>query len=81
MVAVLSTVFDDCPGSRFRDVIGRHPPTLVETRRALAYVSSTDRDWPYSFENLCEALGLDLRRTRRALQRKEQVGEPQQSTG
>jgi len=25
----------------------------------MAYVASTDRAWPFSFENLCEALGLD----------------------
>ena len=28
-------------------------------RKAMAYVASTDRAWPFSFENLCEALGLD----------------------
>ena len=28
-------------------------------RNAAAYVASTDRGWPFSFENLCDALGMD----------------------
>jgi hypothetical protein len=36
--------------------------------RALAYVMSCDRCWPYSFENLCEAVGLDADYLRRGIQ-------------
>ena len=60
MAAVLQTVVDDCrcsPYRRARDYktrIGRAP-----LRKALAYAASTDRTWPFSFENLCEALGRD----------------------
>jgi hypothetical protein len=68
MWAVLRTVFDDCPAASIHRAVGHRPPSAVEVRRARAYVVSTDRDWPYSFENLCEALGLDARCTRRALQ-------------
>jgi len=60
MVAVLQTVLDDCRGSRYRRRAGFLAPTDLRARRqAIAYVASTDRAWPFSFENLCEALGLD----------------------
>ena len=32
-----------------------------------AWVASRDRWWPYSFENICEALGLDVPTIRRRL--------------
>ena len=35
--------------------------------QASAYVSSTDRSWPFSFENICEALGVDADGLRQAL--------------
>ena len=45
-------------------------------RQAIAYVASTDRAWPYSFENLCEALGLSADALRQELNvRREQVGD------
>jgi hypothetical protein len=28
-------------------------------RKAIAYVASSDRAWPFSFESLCEAPSLD----------------------
>jgi hypothetical protein len=68
MAAVLRTAIDDCwkpcsPGSAGYG-------TLAASRRARAaraYVSSGDRAWPFSFENLCDALDLDAHRSRRAL--------------
>jgi hypothetical protein len=60
MVAVLRTVVDDRRGgSVYRRAVGY---AAVDTRcvhKAIAYVASTDRTWPFSFENLCDALGLD----------------------
>jgi hypothetical protein len=35
-------------------------------------MASTDRAWPFSFENICEALGVDPALLRRKL-REEQV--------
>lgn len=68
MAAVLRTVVDDCRGAAI-DVRPRG------VRQAIAYVASTDRAWPYSFENLCEALGLSAEALRRELNvRREQVG-------
>jgi hypothetical protein len=60
MAAVLQTVLDDCRGSPYRRArgfdrtIGRR-----SADKAIAYAASTDRAWPYSFENLCDALGLN----------------------
>jgi hypothetical protein len=69
MAAVLQTVVDDCRGSAYRRARGyRTPVSRREVRRATAFVASTDRTWPFSFENLCEALGLDSRSLRRELQ-------------
>ena len=38
-------------------------------RQATTYMPSTDRAWPFSFANLCEALGLDAGCLRQELQR------------
>lgn len=60
MAAVLQTVVDDCRGgSVYRHSRGQGSVDARTTRQAFAYVASTDRRWPFSFENLCEALGLD----------------------
>ncbi|MFN8542771.1 MAG: hypothetical protein U0807_00955 [Candidatus Binatia bacterium] len=70
MAAVLQAVIDDCRGSG-----ARRPPRPggasdhPGARRAIAYVMSTDRAWPFSFENLCEALGLDAGSLRQELQK------------
>lgn len=72
MAAVLQTVVDDYRGSTYRRRAGFGPSTDVkEARRATAYVASTDRDWPFSFENLCEALGVDADGLRRQLRNEE----------
>ena len=59
-LAVLQTVLYDCRGTGQRGANGRAP---VRNRRAydraMAYVASRDRSWPYSFENLCETIGVD----------------------
>lgn len=54
MAAVLRAVIDDVG-----DVMTREG--------ALAYVDSGDRLWPFSFENLCEALGMNAGDVRRQL--------------
>jgi hypothetical protein len=74
MVAVLQTVVDDCQGSGYRQAAGHTPPTnLRRTRQAKAYAASADRAWPFSFENLCDALDVDALCLRRALRRKPSV--------
>ncbi len=60
MAAVLQAVVDDCRGgSVYRRSVGYEPIGTRGVRDAMAYVASTDRAWPFSFENLCEVLGLD----------------------
>ena len=69
MAAVLQAVVDDCGGSAYRRARGyRKPVARHDRQKATAYVASRDRTWSFSFENLCEALGLDVRRLRRELQ-------------
>jgi hypothetical protein len=75
MVAVLQTVVDDYRGSAYRHAAGlalhRDPRAYAAAR---AYVASTDRTWPFSFENLCEAVGLDAGSLRAELAREEDGG-------
>lgn len=60
MAAVLQAAVDDCRGSVYRRAAGYGAPTDRQgVHHAIAYVTSTDRAWPFSFENLCEALGMD----------------------
>jgi hypothetical protein len=70
MMAVLQTVVDDVLGPmQRRRAAGRHGSVDERDRaRARAYVTSTDRSWPFSFENVCEAIGVDADRLRGALE-------------
>ena len=73
MAAVLQTVVDDCRGSIYRRKA--HPEAPVNAggaRKAIAYMASTDRAWPFSFENLCDALGMDAGYVRRRLERESE---------
>jgi hypothetical protein len=66
MAAVLQAVVDDCRISWRIPLLGGVMPRDV--RRAINYVASSDRAWPFSFENLCQELGLDADGLRRALE-------------
>ena len=60
MAAVLRAVVDDCrAGSVYRRSAGHAALEVRLVRKAAAYVASTDRGWPFSFENLCDALEVD----------------------
>src|SRR5215471_2810873 len=69
-LAVLQTVLYDCRGTGQRGANGR---ASVRNRqaydRAMAYVASRDRSWPYSFENLCDTIGVDAGYLRRGIER------------
>ena len=45
----------------------REPVRTAGDRETTAWFASGDRWWPYSFENICEALGLDAGTLRRRL--------------
>jgi hypothetical protein len=57
MVAVLEAALEDA-----RDGADR--------TGAAAWLTSTDRGWPFSFENICEALDMDPGTVRRQLERR-----------
>jgi hypothetical protein len=59
MAAVLRAAVDDCLGSTGQKREFGRPVDPQDARRAFAYVVSTDRAWPFSFENVCEALSVD----------------------
>jgi hypothetical protein len=68
MIAVLQTVIDDVQGSAHRRAAGAHGAAdRRELERAQAYIASSDRSWPFSFENVCEAVGVDPGALRRGL--------------
>src|SRR5689334_2038602 len=60
MIAVLQRALDDCDASltprTVRADAYKDPRTLGQ---ALAFIESRDRTWPYSFDNICDAVGLD----------------------
>jgi hypothetical protein len=69
MAAVLQTAVDDRRGSPYRRLVRQSTPAEIRSvHRATTYLASTDRAWPFSFENLCEALGLDPVSLREKLQ-------------
>src|SRR5262245_4031024 len=70
MLAVLQTVVDDCRGRPYQRSAGYGARVDGRAyRQATAYMARTDRVWPFSFENLCGALGLDAGCLRQALQK------------
>jgi len=74
MAAVLQAVVDDCRGTAYRRGAGYGAPTDARgVRQAVAYVASTDRAWPFSFENLCESLGMDVDWLRQKLQKEHGI--------
>lgn len=78
MLAVLQTVVDDYGDSVDEEIgNGKGPSERRAAQRAVAYVSSKDRSWPFSFESICEAIGLDAERLRNGL--KEMVRVRQRS--
>jgi hypothetical protein len=68
-LAVLQTVVYDCAAAGER-ADGR---ARVRNRRAyqqaMAYVTTCDRSWPYSFENLRDTIGVDAGYLRRGTER------------
>jgi hypothetical protein len=69
-LAVLQTVLYDCRVAAAERAAGRARARHRQTyERAMAYVASRDRRWPYSFENLCETIGVDADSLRRRIAR------------
>jgi hypothetical protein len=67
-LAVLQTVLYDCRVAAAEPAAGRARARHRQAyEQAMAYVASRDRSWPYSFENLCETIGVDAGSLRRRL--------------
>ena len=71
MAAVLKAVIDDCrdSGARRATMAGDALPGPPSLDDVFDYVASTDRVWPFSFENLCDALGMDAECLRQELRK------------
>ena len=68
MLAVIQTVLDDFDGTAFARANGNPTREQRHARlEAIAYLQSRDRSWPFSFDNICEAIGLDADGIRRKL--------------
>jgi hypothetical protein len=67
-LAVLQTMLYDCRVAAAERAEGRTRARHRQTyERAMAYVASRDRSWPYSFEHLCETIGVDADFLRRRI--------------
>ena len=49
--------------------LSRSPQGRNEFREARDWIASTDRGWAYSYENICDVLGIDSAYIRRGLRR------------
>jgi hypothetical protein len=67
MLAVLRTVVDDYGGAPHTRAANRGAISRRDAQQAAAYVASRDRSWPFSFESICETIGLDPDRLRQGL--------------
>jgi len=67
MIAVLRTAVEDCCDEAVRRGAGGSARDPHAYRQAVAYVESRDRSWPFSFENICEAVGFDPESIRRGV--------------
>lgn len=66
MLAVLMRAVHDCERGG-EEAAGTADADARAALEAHAYLSSTDRSWPFSFENVCDAVGLDPGWLRRRL--------------
>ncbi len=81
MLAVLQTVVDDCREPAVAAAPEGAPRESRAFTEAKRYVASRDRSWPYSFENVCEAIGVDPDRVRVSLGLPRELDEPVRATG
>lgn len=67
MAAVLESAIAEWLLRRETVALPRHPRRVTMEEDLGGWFASTDRSWPYSFENLCLGLGLDAAGVRRRL--------------
>ena len=68
MAAVMQTVLDDLQGTAYARATGTRTEGSGRARRqAIEFLTNRDRTWPYSFDNICDAIGLDAERIRQSV--------------
>lgn len=67
MAAVLESAIAEWQLRRTLHPVVRHGRHVVLEEDVPGWFASTNRSWPYSFENICSALGLDADAIRRRL--------------
>jgi hypothetical protein len=67
MLAVLESAIAEWLVRRETRVAPRHAARVCVDEDLPGWFASSDRRWPYSFENICAALGLDAGGIRRRL--------------
>lgn len=67
MAAVLESAIADWLVRRDRQAPSRNAARVAMDEDLAGWFMSSDRRWPYSFESICAALGLDAGRIRRRL--------------
>jgi hypothetical protein len=65
--ALMLAVLEDAIRLVLKDRDGETASTRREREAARAWIDSTDRRWPFSFENICDVLGIDETSMRAAL--------------
>jgi hypothetical protein len=72
--AVMEGVIHDLGKPEKRAYKGRHHRTRPSLREeALHYIHATDRYWAFSFENVCQQIGVDPEAFRNAIEKKGQA--------
>jgi hypothetical protein len=65
--ALAGAVLEDAIGCYLKYAGARSPKARREFRLASEWIFSSERRWPFSFENICDVLGVDPQSVRPAL--------------
>ena len=66
---LMLAVLEDAVHCYQRYALARDPRGCFEFDEAKRWIESSDREWPFSFENICDVLGLDCAYIREGLRR------------
>jgi hypothetical protein len=71
---LMLAVLEDAVSCYQRFALARDARGRNEFEEARAWIESTEREWPYSYENICEVLGLNPSYIREGLRRRGPLG-------
>lgn len=66
---LMLAVLEDAVYCFQRYALARDPRGTFEFEEARRWIDSADREWPFSFENICDVLGLDTGYIREGLRK------------